>query len=374
MKTMKKINVLHGLILSIFFLVSGCTSNGVQNEPIGNELVIDPGTPYLTEDGYLKPCDLISVSEWQTFFAEAPLFIEEMDGGCRISNQWETRSIFIGLYSPAQAFQTMRWFTQSLEAESNDPELLFQLREVLTNQTDQDIRGLIEERIKLYEALLYRSERIFVIGDYAIWFSYHESSTNIIEILEGDSYLRITLAGFYPVEARKLALDIGKTLIERAPSDFENLFNFNTNLSLTEEQSPTLEAGSPELAFISADPEDIFYGSLCGEESAQIEIALKNDELVNNVVMVYRLTSQAEINPNWTTVFMIPNENGGWIKSLNAEIDFSSYTLADEAVVEVSIGVLYGVDRVYNSPVYRILQVNQCETETSDTVTETPNP
>jgi hypothetical protein len=90
--------------------------------------------------------------------------------------------------------------------------------------------------------------------------------------------------------------------------------------------------------------------------------------------MVYRLTSQAEINPNWTTVFMIPNENGGWIKSLNAEIDFSSYTLADEAVVEVSIGVLYGVDRVYNSPVYRILQVNQCETETSDTVTETPNP
>ena len=89
--------------------------------PIEIESVADPGEPYLTEDGYLKPCDLISVSEWQTFFEEAPLFIEEMDGGCRISNQWETRSIFIGLYSPEKALQTMRWFTQSLETESNDP-------------------------------------------------------------------------------------------------------------------------------------------------------------------------------------------------------------------------------------------------------------
>lgn len=342
--------------------------------PIETESVADPGEPYLTEEGYLKPCDLISVSEWQTFFEEAPLFIEEMDGGCRISNQWETRSIFIGLYSPEKALQTMRWFTQSLETESNDPEFLFQLREVLTNQTDQDIRGLIDERIKLYEALLYRSERIFVIGDYAIWFSYHESSTNILEILEGDSYIRITLAGFYPVEARNLALDIGNTIIERAPLDFENLFNFNSTLSLTEEQSPTLETGSPELGFISANPEEIFYGSLCGGESANIEVELNNDDLVNNVVMVYRLTSQVEINPNWTTVFMIPDETGGWVKSLNAEIDFSSYTLTDEAIVEVSIGVLYGVDRVYNSPIYRILQVNQCEAQSPDTVTETPNP
>ncbi len=361
---MKKIWVLILWGITLIILFSGCTNGGAQNQPTEPNLVPETETPYLTQDGYLKPCELISVTEWQSLFAEAPLFIEDINGGCRISNQWETRSIFIGLYSPNQAYQTMRWFTQSLEKESLDPEFLFLLREVLEDQTDQDIQRLINERINLYEALLYRSERIFVIGDFAIWFSYHESSTNILEILEDDIYIRIAIAGFYPVEARKLAIEVGNKLIDRAPIQFENLFNINTNPNLVEERSPTFESGSPEISFITANPEEIFYGSLCGGESARIELALNNNNLVNNVLLVYRLASLSEINQSWTTVFMAPNESGGWTKSLNAETDFSAYTLTDDAVVEVTIGVLYGVDRVYNSPVYQILQVNQCGAET----------
>lgn len=369
---MKKYSVLYTLVLSILFLVSGCTNGGVQNQPLETDSVATPELPYLTQDGYLKPCELISVEEWQNLFEEAPLFVEEVNGGCLVSNQWETRSIFMGVYPQSQAYPAMRWFTQSLEAESNNPEFLFQMRELLANQTNEDIRSLIDERIKLYEALLYRTERIFVIGDYAIWFSYHESSTNILEVLQEEQYIRINLAGFYPVEARKLALDVGELVVERLPQKFEILFNLDSDLLPSEETSPSLVVNTPVLTSITANPEEIFFGSLCTGETAQLEITLTNQELINNVFLVYRLTSQKETNQNWTTIFMSPSEAGTWVKTLNAETDFSSYTLTHDAEVEVYIGVLYELEKVINSPVYKMITVKQCGAETPTAATQTP--
>jgi hypothetical protein len=266
----------------------------------------------------------------------------------------------------------MRWFTQSLETESNDSEFLFQLREVLTDSIEVDIRRLMEKRVKLYEALLYRTERVFVVGDYTFWYSYPESATNILEMVEGDDYIRINLVGFYQVEARTLALKVGNLLVERVPPRFEVKFGSNSSLTLSESTSSTAAVTTPNLASISASPEEIFFGSLCTGEIAQLEIYLINSEVVNNVLLVYRLTSQVETNQNWTTVFMELKEPGVYRKIFNAELDFGAYQLTDEAEMEAYVGVLYGVDQVYNSPVYQLLKIKRCGEQTPTAATPIP--
>ncbi len=372
MKIMKKYSFFIILILSMGMISGGCTNGGVPNQPAATNVITTPGTPYLNQDGFLKPCDLLSVAEWLALFGVAPVLFEEKNGGCLISNQWETMSIFTGVYPQSQAYLTMQWFTQALELESSDAEFVFQLREVLENEADQGIRSLIDQRIGLYEALRYRTERIFVIGDYAIWFSYHESLTNILEILDNDQYLRIELRGFYPVDARNLAVQVGERLIERTPQEFEVLFNADAAFGQPGGVEPTLAAGQPSLSVINAEPAEIYFGSLCGEETTQVLINIANDTVVNNVVLVYRLVSQAETNQNWTTVFMSRGESGEWIKSLNAETDFNAYRLSDGAQVEVYIGILYGVDRVINSPVYKMVTVKQCGSQPPTAATQTP--
>lgn len=351
----------------------GCQSSNLK------ELPVIPSTPTSSaldpvpiQNAVLNACELISVEEWETIFDETPLFFEELSGGCRISNLWDTRSFFIGLYPEDQVLPSLRWFTQGLTAYSNDSEFLFALSDVL-DQTGYSSRQFLDEQIQLYEMINFRTERLYLIGDYAMWISYHESLTNILEVLDTNRFLRVEAIGFYPVEARDAILEIGSLVLERTPENFSIQFTTTQNLE-QKGQTPEQQLSIPILEGFIAEPTQINYGSLCANETSEVRVLISNAEDVYSVLFVYRLNSPLETNQNWVSVFMNQTVPGEWTKTINAESDFSLYQLTAGATVEGSIAILYAVDQVINSSPQLLITINPCGVEPNTTPERTETP
>ncbi len=354
MKTKQNLFV---LVWLVFIFVSGCNLQRTPN-------LDENQTPTLTEELqktpeiFLNPCDLLSTNEWEAIVGESPLFFEEIDGGCRVKNQWDTKSIFVGVYPEPQIVQTLQWFTLGIRNLTSDSEILFSIQELL-DQTDLTARQALEEQIALYELLNFRTERIYTVGDYTMWVSYHESATNILESLETDRFLRVEAIGFYALEAKDILVDLSAMILERAPEVFSVRFVENTTPQPNVDQ-PVETITTPLLDQFFAEPDQIRYGSLCEGETALIQARISNTENINSVLFVYRLIG-SENNPgNWTTIFIYETEPGIWTKSINAEADFSAAQLTAGNKVEAFIAVLYGVDQVINFDPVVILSVDPC--------------
>lgn len=348
-------------ILILLLLNSACVaSNDNQANDIETDVTITT-TPVITtqvESMFLSPCDLITMSEMEEIFSESPLFLSEENGSCVIRNQWDTRSIWFNVFQGDQALPAMQWYTWHLLAGWNNQQLTDRVEEIISDQNSQSLRSLQEARLVMYEELEYRWERLFTFGDIAYWIINPRAFKGIFDVVEGEIFYQIGYSGFLAAQIQPQLEDISGKIFSRLPETFFIEFDFPDERSSV--QSNNLDQEIPTIMELTLSSQEIFYGSLCENETTTIRVMIDNPTFVDNVFLVYRLVSNIEINDNWKTIFMDQVTDQNWEVTLNAENSFSAYQLIDGAEVEYSIAIIYDVNSVSRGPTLKDIKVFQC--------------
>lgn len=309
----------------------------------------------------LSTCDLINDQLFYEALSTGTLIFSFENGSCWVSDQWETKSIQVAVFQGPQADQAIRWFTREMLAGWNRPDLISYVNQLVADGQGLSLIDFQEELIPFYEQIDYRTERIFSVGDTAFWYTYPQATANLLEITQGDIYLRISINGLFPEEALVISQNIARQVLDSLP----DVFSIDFDLSLEEAieyATPTSPSTDliPVILSIAADRTNIFFGDLCGDETTRIQVRIEEKGLVNDVYLVYRLVSESETNTNWVTRSMNRQDEGFWDYTLSAEGDFPTYKVVNGANVEYAISILYSVDAVLRSPTIRTITVNQC--------------
>ena len=351
------------LLLVLLLLLSGCNQNTEMGE-INLTQTVDSESPNLsqassTSNSFLKPCSVINMAEMETLFQESPLFINEENGGCVIRNQWDTRSIWYSVFSGEQALLAMQWQTRHLIVGWNADDYQTIVDEIINDESNQTLIDLQEARLVVYEQLEYRWERFFTVGDSAYWILNSRAFKGILDVVEGDIYLQIGFSGFLAAQVQTEIENLAKSIIVQLPEKFFVEFDFPEE-RVRESNSDDSLLKVPQILEVTKTSQEIFFGDLCGDEMTTIRAQFNHVEGIDNVYLVYRLVSASETNDNWTTVFMNQITPSTWEMSLSAETSFLTYQLINEAQVEYSIAIIYGVNNVQRSPSYTDILLLQC--------------
>lgn len=350
------------ILFSGMVIFSGCVKKNPTESIFTPENTPIPTATIQVADEPFSVCDLLTEEEKYQFFLESPLISEEENGGCRVSNQWETRSIVFVIAQAQQADQAVRYFTAKLDENWNDPDINLLISTTLESGTALELNAFIQSTQSIYQALEYRWEPLLTIGDSAIFHYLPDAATSIIEVVDSDRYIRVGLYGFSINEAREKMIEVVKIIAAVAPNPLELPFAF----VVKENSVSTMESNLEEIPSVSSvflSRKEIYFGDLCGDESTLLQVTLRNQETVNQVYFVYRLESETETNPNWTTVTMNKGDNQEWTVNLSAERNFSAYQLINAARVTYGIAVIYRINQVYRSPEFNDLVIYQCNLE-----------
>lgn len=315
-------------------------------------------TPAVT---VINPCEILQQQIYQDIFADTTLIFSGENGSCRISNQWETKSIQVGVFQDDQANKAVRWYTSQLILGWNKPDLIAYLNQLQIDGAGLSIAEFQQLIIPFYERIDYRNERIFSIGDTTFWYTYPLASVNILDLSINNTYLRISLSGFFAEQALPISLDLADRILKQIPEKFLVDYQFELPTALGYSTPTVAVVGSvPAINLITLDKEKIFFGDLCGDEITTITAVIDEKDVVDNVYLVYRLISSQETNSNWVTLPMERKDTGYWKLSLSAESDFSTYKVVSGAQVEYAISIIYNVSNIFRSPTYNNLHLNQC--------------
>jgi len=351
------------IVFFIIIFLSSCKANDKTQVPPGipTEIPVNSTIEANNTIQRLSTCDLIDEAEIQAIFSETPLIYKQENGSCRISNQWETRAIVIRISQDDQAYQAIRWDTKKLISGWNNPDLIDQVNKVLVDGQNTDLAEFQKTTIPIYELIGFRSERVLTVGDTAFWLMYPEAFTGILDIIDKDRYLQFEFFGFLPGIILNDALNIAKITINDLPDQFVIDFSFD-ELNILPELSVTTtpQDGSPKITQLNVDRKKIYFGDLCNDETTNIDVIVSPTEQTYNVYLVYRLVSTNETNKNWITLKMENPKVNEWHIMLNAEKDFNSFLVVNNAQVEYSIAIIYGVDGVFRSPIFRDIIIYQC--------------
>ncbi len=353
------------LFVFIFSLLSACSA-GVGDISDGSS---QPSTA-LPGDGValtqsavstLSPCDLLDKQTYYDILQDSTLLFEFNNGSCWISNQWETKSIQIGVFQGGQAYQAIRWYTREMVAGWNQPDLISYVNQILIDGEGMSLPDFQQLAAPLYERIDFRNERIFSIGDTAFWYIYPLASANILDLSVADIYMRISINGLFPEEALSASLTLANEILTRLPQEFVIDHDFG-QITAISYATATVVSGDivPKTDSLQVERPNIFFGDLCGDESTRIRVSLVNPETADIVYLVYRLASPQETNTTWVTRPMNLLNTGAWEYTLSAESDFAAFKLVNGAKIEYAISILYAVDGVFRSPTYNDIQINQC--------------
>lgn len=347
--------------LIILILNSACVaSNNNQDYDIETDVTITntPVNPTQVESTFLSPCDLITMSEMEEIFSESPLVLSEENGSCIVRNQWDTRSIWFNVFQGDQALPAMQWNTRHLISGWNNQQLTNRVEEIITNENNQSLRTLQDARLGIYEELEYRWERLFTFGDIAYWIISPRAFKGIFDVVEGEIFFQIGYSGFLAAQIQPQLEELSGKIFSRLPETFFIEFDFpDERLS---DQGNNVEEDGPAIIGLTLSSQEIFFGSLCEDETTSIRVTIDNPSFVDNVFLVYRLVSDIENNDNWKTIFMDQVTDQNWEVTLNAENSFSAYQLNDGAEVEYSIAIIYDVNSVTRGPTLKDIKVFQC--------------
>jgi len=353
------------LLLIPIFLLNGCQTEKIQevletqantSEPQFTQ--IQSSTPFSV---FLSPCDLIDQQYFYDTFADSTLFFSFEEGLCRVTNQWDTKTIQFSFSQGQQADQAIRWYTKKMVKGWSRPELLEQIDSILKDGEGKNLEEFQSSVKTIYSLFKFRNERVFSVGDSSYWYTYPEAQASILESSENDIYVHIAMNGFFSEEALETSLALAKIIYQKLPQRFSINFNYG-DLQLIENREPTTIANNsaPFILSVIADKANIYYGDLCANESSNILVRIDQTNSLDAVYLVYRLTSNGETNDNWITKKMNKMSNGLWELPLSAENDFGAYKISNGAQVEYSISIIYDVSSVISSPTYRDIRVNQC--------------
>jgi len=350
-------------LLVLALLLSSCKQNPTTNE-IETTPIVSPGSPIATQTNllagpFLEPCDLISLSEMETLFQESPLFIDEENGGCVIRNQWDTRSIWIAVFQDEQAFQAIQWYTQHLISGWKDTDYQALVDEIINNKDNQSLVALQKARLVIYEKMEFRWERFLTVGDSAFWIMNSRAFQGVLDVVEDETYLQIGFSGFLAAQVQSSIENLAKTIINQIPEHFIVAFDFpHEDKSMLPTKESLLEV--PIIMDVTKTSPEIYFGDLCGDETSTVRVQVDNYEMIENVYLVFRLSSSSETNHNWKTVFMNKVTPSIWEFPLDAEKSFLIYQLVNGAQVEYSIAVIYGINNVIRSSTYSDITLMQC--------------
>jgi len=355
------------LILIPFFLQYGCQSAKIQDvTETKSEKSEPPLTPIQSStpfSEFLSPCDMIDHQYFYDTFADSTLFFSFEDGMCRVSNQWDTKTIQFTFSQGSQADQAIRWYTKKMVKGWSRPDLIQQIDSILKDSEGMNLEEFQTSVNSIYSLFRFRNERVFSVGDSSYWYTYPEAQASILESSEIDVYVRIAMNGFFSEEALETSLALAKTIYQKLPERFTINFNYG-DLQLIDIANPTKIAkdSAPFILSVVADKANIYYGDLCANESTNILAEIGQTNSLDTVYLVYRLASPDETNDNWITKKMNKMSNGIWELSLSAENDFGAYKVSNGAIVEYSISIIYNVSSVISSQTYRDIRINQCVT------------
>ncbi len=351
------------LLLILTLLISSCNGNPSLGEDDSSPLV-NSDAPLSTQtilspSSYLKPCDLISLSQMEAIFQESPLFINEENGGCVIRNQWDTRSIWISVFQGEQAFAAMQWHTRQLIDGWKDQDFQALVDEILKNNENQSLSSLQEARLVVYERMEFRWERFLTVGDSAFWILNSRAFKGLLDVVEDKYYLQIGFSGFLAAKVQSEIENLATSTLKQIPAQFFVNFDFPEDDD-GEQSSGNSVLDVPIILGVTKTSQEIYFGDLCGDETTTIRAQIDNYEMVDNVYLVFRLISNTETNDNWKTVFMTQLTPTTWEISLSAEKSFLTYQLINGSQVEYNIAVIYGVDSVVRSSTYSDILLLQC--------------
>ena len=353
------------LILIPFYLLYGCQTAKIQevtatiaNTTDPNLTQIQSSTPFSV---FLSPCDLIDHQYFYDTFDDSTLFFSFEDGMCRVSNQWDTKTIQFSFSQGNQADQAIRWYTKKMVKGWSRPELIQQIDSILKDGEGMNLEEFQSSVKSIYSLIKFRNERVFSVGDSSFWYTYPEAQASVLESSENDIYVHIAMNGFFSEEALETSLALAKTIYQKLPQRFSINFNYG-DLQSIENGSPTTIAknSAPIILSVIADKANIYFGDLCANESTNILAEIGQSNSLDSVYLVYRLTSNDETNDNWITKKMNKMSNGLWELPLSAENDFGAYKVSNGAQVEYSISIIYDVSNVISSPTYRDIRINKC--------------
>ncbi len=359
----KKISSLRCFVFLFFiitYVLTGCADLPINEEgentptPTAN---VESTLPAI-ENPFLSPCSLVTVSEMEEIFSESPLFFSEENGTCVIKNQWDTHSIRFLVFQGEQALPAMQWHTRHLVANWNVDDLKSMAAEITDDEKNQSLSSLQQARLPLYEELEYRWERIFTFGDVSYWIINPRAFQGIFDVVEGDIFFQIGYSGFLAAQIQPQLEDLSKEIFSRLPETFFVESDFSTG-EIEPTENPD-EQDIPQILDVDVSSQEIFFGSLCEDESTTISVVIDNSDLVDNVFLVYRLRSSSETNENWTTLFMNQISNENWEIALNAENSFRTYQLINGANVEYRVSIIYAVNTVVTSPTFDDIVILQC--------------
>jgi hypothetical protein len=349
------------LLLIITIVVTGCADLPVnmQGELNPTQTKDVELTPIENETTFLSPCSLVTVAEMEEIFSESPLFLSEENGTCVIKNQWDTRSIRFFVFQGEQALTAMQWHTRNLVADWNYDDLQSMATDIIEDENNQSLSDLQKARLPFYEELEYRWERIFTFGDVSYWILNPRAFKGIFDVVEGDIFYQIGYSGFLAAQIQPQIEDLSKEIFSRLPETFSVESDF-ANSEIESTENPETE-NIPEVINVEVSSQEIYFGSLCGEESTTISVVINNSDLVDNVFLVFRLRSNSETNDNWTTLFMNQKSNENWEIALDAENSFLTYQLVNGAQVEYKVSIIYAVNNVVTSPTLNNILILHCQ-------------
>jgi hypothetical protein len=350
-------------LLLLTLLISSCNRNPSMDE-VDSTPTINSGSPVATQtnipiDSFLDPCDLINLSEMEIIFQESPLFISQEKGGCVIRNQWDTRSIWISVFEGEQALTAMQWHTQHLIEGWEDKDYQALVDEIINNQDNQSLTSLQTARLAVYEKMEYRWERYLTVGDSAFWIMNSWAFKGILDVVENETYLQIGFSGFLAAQVQSSIENLATAIIKQIPDQFVVNFDFPEENEIIRPTEISL-LKVPIIVDVTKTLQEIYFGDLCGDEITTIRVQLDNFEMIENVYLVFRLTSSTETNDNWKTVFMTEVTPSIWEFPLNAEKSFLIYQLVNGAKIEYSIAVIYDINNVVRSSTYSDISLMQC--------------
>ena len=348
------------LFFIITYVLTGCAGlpTNLESDNTPEPTLNFESTQPFTNNSYLSPCSLVTVAEMEEIFSESPLFFSEENGSCVIKNQWDTHSIRFLVFQGEQALSAMQWHTRNLVANWNVDDLKSMAAEIIDDENNQSISNLQQARLPLYEELEYRWERIFTFGDVSYWIINPRAFQGIFDVVEGDIFFQIGYSGFLAAQIQPQLEDISKEIFSRLPETFSVESDFSNGETEASENQEVQDV--PKVLNVDVSSKEIFFGSLCGDESTTIRVMIDNSDLVDNVFLVYRLRSSTEINENWTTLFMNQISNENWEITLNAENSFLTYQLINGANVEYRVSIIYAVNTVETSLTFDDIVVLQC--------------
>lgn len=351
------------LLILLTFLLSSCNGLSSMDDSEGSPVAISeapvPTQTILSSSSYLKPCDLINLSQMEAIFQESPLFINEENGGCVVRNQWDTRSIWISVFQGKQALTAMQWHTRQLIDGWDDEDYQSLVDGILNDQNNQSLIALQEARLVVYEKMEFRWERFLTVGDSAFWILNSRAFKGVLDVVEAQYYLQLGFSGFMAAQIQPDIENLATATLNKIPDQFFVNFNFPDE----DEREHISEEGIvdvPTILKVTKTNQEIYFGDLCGDETTTIRVQIDNPEIVDNVYLVFRLVSNTETNDNWKTEFMHELTPTIWEITLSAEKSFLTYQLINGAKVEYNIAVIYGVDSVVRSSTFSDILLLQC--------------